>query len=88
MKQAAPITRAPMNDDTGELGLLLLTVALLRNGDCKVTHSTFSRTLQPVVLRRTDLENYFRGVVPVRGTLEDVWKDLDRVGIVEFTAFE
>jgi hypothetical protein len=88
MKQAARITRAAMNDDTGELGLLLFTVALLRNGECKVTHSTFSRTLQTIVLRRTDLENYFRGVVPVRGTLEDVWKDLDRVGIVEFTAFE
>jgi hypothetical protein len=78
-----------MNDDTGQLGLIIFTVALLKNGDCEVTESTFSRNLRPpVVLHRTDLENYFRRVVLVRGTLEDAWKDLDRVGIVEFTAFE
>lgn len=77
------------NDDTGSLGLIIFTVAQLKNGDCKVTQSTFSRDLRaPVVLHRTDLENYFRGAVLVRGTLEEALKDLDRVGIVEFTAFE
>jgi hypothetical protein len=77
------------NDDTGQLGLIIFTVTLLKNGDCEVTQSTFSRDLRlPVVLHRTALENYFRGIVLVRGTLEDMLKDLDRVGIVEFTAFE
>jgi hypothetical protein len=79
----------PRNDDTGSLGPIIFTVTLLKNGDCEVTQSTFSRDLRPpVVLHRTALENYFRGIVLVRGTLEDMLKDLDRVGIVEFTAFE
>jgi hypothetical protein len=79
----------PRNDDTGSLGPIIFTVTLLKNGDCEVTQSTFSRNvLAPVVLHRTDLKTYFRGAVLVRGTLEEALKDLDRVGIVEFTAFE
>jgi hypothetical protein len=79
----------PRNDDTGSLGLIIFTVALLKNGDCKVTQSTFSGNVRPpVVLHRTDLKTYFRGAVLVRGTLEEALNDLDRVGIVEFTAFE
>ena len=69
--------------------VFIFTVSLLKNGDCEVTQSTFSGNVRPpVLLHRTDLETYFRGAVLVRGMLEDALKDLDRVGIVEFTAFE
>jgi hypothetical protein len=77
--------------------VFIFTVSLLKDGDCSVTRSTLSRDADaPVVVRRADLENYFKGSVLIRGkwvgitagTLVGAWNDLDRVGIVELTVME
>ena len=70
-------------------GALIFNISLINNGNCRVTRSTAAGDVtSPVVLRRPDLEDYFKGSVLVRGTLADAWKDLDRVGIVEFSVLE
>jgi hypothetical protein len=69
--------------------MAIFSVSLTENGDCRVTRSTRSGDISgPVVVRRVELEDYFKGCVLVRGTLEDALRDLDRVGIVEFSAVE
>jgi len=70
-------------------GVLIFNISLTKNGSCRVTRSTAAGDVtSPVVLRRSDLEHYFKGSTLVRGTLSDVWEDLDRVGIVEFSVIE
>jgi hypothetical protein len=70
-------------------GALIFNISLINNGNCRVTRSTAAGDVtSPVVLHRPDLEDYFKGSVLVRGTLADAWKDLDRVGIVEFSVLE
>ena len=70
-------------------GALIFNISLINNGDCRVTRSTAAGDVtSPVVLRRPDLEDYFKGSVLVRGTLADAWRDLDQVGIVEISAGE
>jgi hypothetical protein len=69
--------------------MFIFTISLLNNGNCRVTRSTTAGDVTaPVVLRRADLENYFKGSVLVRGTLADAWRDLDQVGIIEISAGE
>jgi hypothetical protein len=76
-------------EDTQVSSVFIFTVSVLKNGDCRVTRSTVSGDVSiPMIFRRAELEDYFRGTALVRGTLEDAWKDLDRVGIVEFSAIE
>jgi hypothetical protein len=66
----------------------IITISLLKNGDCRLVQCSASGDVSaPLWLRRSELENYFRGTVLVAGTLEQALKDLDRVGIVEFTTF-
>ena len=68
---------------------LTFNISLMNNGNYRVTRSTTARDVSaPIILRRPDLENYFKGSVLVRGTLPDVWKDLDQVGIVEFSVVD
>jgi hypothetical protein len=70
-------------------GKLTFNISLMNNGNCRVTRSTAAGDVtSPVVLRRPDLEDYFKGSVLVRGTLADVWENLDRVGIIEFSVVE
>lgn len=66
--------------------MFIFTISVLNNGNCRLTRSTTAGDVSaPVVLRRADVENYFKGSVLVRGTLADAWEHLDRVGIVEFS---
>ena len=65
------------------------TISALRSGDYKVERSQLSGQLSPpFILDRIALENYFMDAGLVRGTLAEVWNDLDRVGIVEFSVIE
>ena len=76
--------------------VFIFTVSLLKDGDCSVTRSTLSRDADgPVVARRADLENYFKGSVLrgkwggiTAGTPVGAWNDLDRVSIVELTVMQ
>jgi hypothetical protein len=66
----------------------IFTISLLKDGNCALVESSVSGDVSaPVTLRRSALEDYFRGTDLVRGTLEQALKDLDRIGIVEFTTF-
>jgi hypothetical protein len=70
-------------------GVHIFNISLTKNGNCRVTRFTAAGDVTPpVVLRRPDLERYFQGSVLVRGTLSDVWEDLDQVGIVEFSVID
>ena len=42
----------------------------------------------PFILDRIAMENYFIDAELVRGTSTEVWSDLERVGIVEFSVIE
>lgn len=67
----------------------IYTISALRSGDYKVERSQLSGQLSPpFILDRIALENYFMDAGLVRGTLAEVWNDLDRVGIVEFSVIE
>ena len=57
--------------------MFIFTISLLNNGNCRVTRSTTAGDVTaPVVLRRADLEDYFKGsVLVIRGTLADAWRD-------------
>jgi hypothetical protein len=68
----------------------IYTISALRSGDyCKVERSDVSRQLSPPVVHDgIAMEDYFRDAKLVRGTLAEVWNDLQRVGIVEFSVTE
>jgi hypothetical protein len=71
------------------LELYLYSIALLRRGRYRVVRSTRSGdVLTHVGMDRMQLADYFRKGMVVSGTLEDVWKELDRAGIVEFSVME
>jgi hypothetical protein len=67
----------------------IYTISALRSGDYKVVRSQVSGQVSPpFILDRSSMENYFSDAELVRGTLAEVWSDLVRVGIVEFSVFE
>jgi hypothetical protein len=67
----------------------IYTISALRSGDYKVVRSQVSgEASSPFIFDRVAMENYFRDAKLVRGTLIDVWGDLERVGIVEFSVIE
>ena len=67
----------------------IYTISALRSGDYKVVRSQVSGQLSPpFILDRIAMENYFIDAELVRGTLTEVWSDLERVGIVEFSVIE
>ena len=67
------------------------TISALRSGDHdhKVERSDVSgQPSPPLILDRIAMEDYFRNAKVVRETLAEVWSDLERVGIVEFSVIE
>ena len=71
------------------LELYLYSIALLRSGRYRVVRSTRSGdVLTHAGMDEKQLAEYFRKGTVVSGTLEDVWKKLDRVGVVEFSVME
>jgi hypothetical protein len=67
----------------------IYTISALRSGDYKVERSDVSgQPSPPFILDRIAIEDYFGNAKLVRGTLAEVWNDLERVGIVEFSVIE
>ena len=67
----------------------IYTISALRSGDYKVVRSQVSgHVWLPFILDRSAMENYFSDAELVRGTLTEVWSDLERVGILEFSVIE
>ena len=57
--------------------MTIFTISLLTNGDCRLVQCSASGDVSaPLWLRRSELENYFKGTVLVAGTLEQALKDL------------
>jgi hypothetical protein len=57
-----------------------------KKGDYKLVRSNISGDVSsPFILDRLAMENYFKDARLIRGTLTDVWNDLERVGIVDFS---
>jgi hypothetical protein len=67
----------------------IYTISVLRSGEYKIVRSQVSGQLSsPLILDRIAMAGYFSDAKLVSGTLAEVWNDLERMGIVEFSVIE